>query len=168
MSRPCLIAYDVANPRRLVRLHRALKRYAVPIQYSVFHAELSRAALAEVSALIESIIDPRQDDVRIYLLPRDGWARSLGRRSTPSGVFYTALPLPFHSAGDIGGEAASRLDEADAGSARVAKPQDAAEEPPSGDMPGLSRQSKKGARVREARALEARVRTGRRAGLLLI
>lgn len=97
MRRPCLIAYDIANPRRLVRLHRGLKRFAFSIQYSVFHGEFSEPVLAEVVQLIERVIDPKQDDVRIYLLPREGWARALGRPGLPEGVFCTDLPLPFRS-----------------------------------------------------------------------
>ena len=31
-----LVAYDIASPRRLARVHRYLKRHAIPVQYSVF------------------------------------------------------------------------------------------------------------------------------------
>ena len=155
MPRPCLIAYDIANPKRLVRLHRALKRCAMPIQYSVFYAELSRAALVNVAGVIDSIIDPRKDDVRIYLLPRDGWMRSMGRPATPAGILYTALPLPFRSAEPSPAADAGRLpshehapDEARA--LRI-------------DSRGSDPRSK-----RRARAIEARMPTGPRKGLLLI
>ena len=97
MSNPCLIAYDIANPRRLVRLHRALKRFGIPIQYSVFHAHLSEAGICEVADIITSIIDPKADDVRLYRLPRDGWACNLGRSVLPLGITATALPLPFRA-----------------------------------------------------------------------
>jgi CRISPR-associated protein Cas2 len=156
MPRPCLIAYDIANPKRLVRLHRALKRRATPIQYSVFYAELSRAALVDVAALIESIIDPRKDDVRIYLLPRDGWMRSLGRPATPAGILYTALPLPFRSA-------AEPSPAADAGA--LPSHEHAPDEARAlrADPHGSGSRSK-----RRARAIEARMPTGSRKGLLLI
>ncbi|TXG83028.1 MAG: CRISPR-associated endonuclease Cas2 [Sphingomonadales bacterium] len=93
--RPYLISYDIASPKRLARLHRRLKRYALPIQYSVFLAELTPSGLETVAALIEQIIDQRQDDVRIYPLPREGWATIQGRRPLPAGIDYTGLPRRF-------------------------------------------------------------------------
>jgi CRISPR-associated protein Cas2 len=95
MSRPCLITYDITNPKRLARLHRGLKKFAMPIQYSVFHAELTASGLTEVVTLIECTIDPKTDDVRIYMLPRDGWAVALGRQNLPDGILLTSLPRAF-------------------------------------------------------------------------
>ena len=34
-----LIGYDIANPKRLCRIHRAMKTHATPIQYSIFLLE---------------------------------------------------------------------------------------------------------------------------------
>lgn len=109
MSRPWLITYDIASPKRLVRLHRALKRHGLPIQYSVFFAELTEARLAEVEAVIAAIIDPGADDVRLYALPRNGWACALGRKTLPGGIEWTGLPsrlrpLPLDPSDEEGDE----------------------------------------------------------------
>jgi len=80
-------------------MHRRLKRFGIPIQYSVFHASLTDAKLREIIAMINCVIDPKRDDVRIYPLPRDGWARSVGRAVLPPGLTCTALPTIFAQTG---------------------------------------------------------------------
>lgn len=100
-----LITYDITCPRRLRRLHKGLKRLAMPVQYSVFLAELSSAGFANVVELIEGIIDKRHDDVRIYPLSRAGWQRRLGKPVLPAGITLTALPGQF--AIEVAGESIS-------------------------------------------------------------
>ena len=92
MRAPFLLTYDIANPKRLARLHRALKKRAMPIQYSVFLGRFSRAGLQEVEDVIRAIIHPRQDDVRIYPLPAQSWRRCLGKPVLPAGIHLTLLP----------------------------------------------------------------------------
>ncbi|QJD30455.1 CRISPR-associated endonuclease Cas2 [Methylococcus geothermalis] len=82
-----LISYDIADPRRLTRLHRYLSGVGMPLQYSVFVVELSPRKLARVLKSIEDIIDPRRDDVRVYPFPRNGERIRMGRQSFPEGVF---------------------------------------------------------------------------------
>jgi CRISPR-associated protein Cas2 len=66
---PHILSYDIADPRRLVRVHRRLRDWGVPLQYSVFlvlvNAQQRGVLLGEVAALI----DPAADDVRLYPLP---------------------------------------------------------------------------------------------------
>ena len=100
MTTICLVTYDIANPRRLRRMHRALRKIAAPIQYSVFLGRFTRAELSSLRALIHDIIDPEEDDVRIYPLPADGWQRRIGKPNLPEGVLFTMLPREFrHLAG---------------------------------------------------------------------
>ncbi len=61
-----LIAYDIANPRRLQRLHRALQAEAIAIQRSVF---LIAGTVADIDRLLDrlaTLIDPDEDDLRAY------------------------------------------------------------------------------------------------------
>jgi CRISPR/Cas system-associated endoribonuclease Cas2 len=61
-----LIAYDIADPRRLRRLHRALRAEALAVQESLF---LVRGTVDEVEVLLdrlEGLMDPRADDLRAY------------------------------------------------------------------------------------------------------
>jgi CRISPR-associated protein Cas2 len=61
-----LIAYDIAHPRRLQRLHRALQAEAIAIQRSVF---LIAGSVADIERLLDrlaNLIDPAEDDLRAY------------------------------------------------------------------------------------------------------
>lgn len=80
-----LVAYDIACPRRLVRVHRLLKDWGLPAQYSVFLLIATPVAISALVAELAPRIHPRQDDVRIWRLdPRA--IRSLGRPTLPRGV----------------------------------------------------------------------------------
>lgn len=64
-----LIAYDIRDPRRLVRVHRYLRDYATPIQYSVFLYRATSARIPHLLRGLERHIEPLEDDVRAYPLP---------------------------------------------------------------------------------------------------
>jgi len=81
-----LICYDIADPKRLVRVHRYLKQLAIPLQYSVFITRATPALLDGYFSDIAHIIDPREDDVRAYPLPGDLHIDFLGRQMLPEGV----------------------------------------------------------------------------------
>jgi CRISPR-associated protein Cas2 len=83
-----LVCYDIAEPRRLARVGRAVREFAVPLQYSVYWARLDRGGLAEALAQIARRIDPRRDDVRLYPLPENVQITGLGRDVVPVGVDF--------------------------------------------------------------------------------
>lgn len=85
-KRVWLIAYDIADPKRLKRIHRYLKRDAMPVQYSLFVARASAARIGAVWAGLAGLIDEKRDDVRIYLVPSTPSVAVLGRRALPEGV----------------------------------------------------------------------------------
>lgn len=85
-----LIAYDIANPKRLIRLHRFLRKQATPVQYSVFCFEGSAAAMGSLMAEIETRINPKADDVRGYLLPEPLQLVTIGRGSMPADVLLNS------------------------------------------------------------------------------
>lgn len=85
-SRNWLIAYDIADPRRLRRVHRYLCRHAVPVQYSVFATRGSRMRVGLIRAELGEIVDADEDDVRIYPVPEPTVLSVLGRKALPEGL----------------------------------------------------------------------------------
>jgi CRISPR-associated protein Cas2 len=81
-----IIAYDIADPKRLARLYRYMKTKAVPIQYSVFIAMLRHSQLQTLIADIAAIIHSGQDDVRIYPLPKTLAIISIGQNLLPADI----------------------------------------------------------------------------------
>ena len=90
-SHPWLIAYDIANPRRLVRVHRYLKRHAIPAQYSLFILYGNERKLEHVLEAIDERIDRTEDDVRAYRVPQRCEVSMLGTQGLPHGIL---LPIP--------------------------------------------------------------------------
>lgn len=111
MSRPAiayLICYDIADPRRLVRVHKFLRTRAYAVQYSVFVGRLTRKALAMVMAGLAKRIDSSRDDVRIYPLPERPLIVGHGQSLLPEGVVVgTEVPLVTSASA----RASRRLDE---------------------------------------------------------
>lgn len=89
-TRAYLIAYDIADPRRLARVHRRLKHEAVPIQYSVFLTRATSARLDRILDVLTEEIDAGKDDVRIYLVPDRTEVIVFGRKPLPEGVLLLA------------------------------------------------------------------------------
>lgn len=85
-KRAWLIAYDIGSPPRLVRVHRKLRDYAVPVQYSVFATRCSAAKLGDIRALLARLIDKREDDVRFYPVPEPAQLFVYGRKALPEGL----------------------------------------------------------------------------------
>ncbi|MDX1606543.1 MAG: CRISPR-associated endonuclease Cas2 [Candidatus Competibacterales bacterium] len=81
-----LIAYDIADPHRLNRVARFLTKCAVRIQYSVFAAEFTRTQLDDTLEGLRALIDPREDDIRAYPLPRVGQVALMGRQLFPDDI----------------------------------------------------------------------------------
>ena len=81
-----LIAYDIADSKRLSRVHRTLKKQGLPVQYSVFIVVIKRKSLLRLLESIELIIHPAEDDIRCYRLPEHSDIRILGRQFFPEGV----------------------------------------------------------------------------------
>ncbi len=89
-TRTWLIAYDITCPRRLGRVHRYLKTVAVPVQYSVFAAEETPAGIQRIRLALANIINPKNDDVRIYPLPNKLELHHYGRHPLPEGLLLLA------------------------------------------------------------------------------
>lgn len=81
-----LLAYDIADPDRLVRVHRTVRRQGIPLQYSVFLVPVTSAGLDALLGDLKSIIDERWDDIRVYRLPSQLDVEHYGRQMLPEGV----------------------------------------------------------------------------------
>jgi CRISPR-associated protein Cas2 len=92
-QRNWLVAYDIADPRRLQRVHRYLKRHAIPVQYSVFVLHGNQILLQRVLSGIAELISTQADDVRAYHLPDRCEVTMLGRQSLPHGVMLGSAGL---------------------------------------------------------------------------
>lgn len=82
-----LIAYDVADSCRLQRVFKMLRRYALPLQESVFVFSGRREDLCVCLESVAAGILDREDDVRVYRLPNRGFFRYLGEPPLPIGIF---------------------------------------------------------------------------------
>jgi|LSQX01.2.fsa_nt_gb CRISPR-associated endonuclease Cas2 len=63
-----LIQYDIADPRRLRKVHRLLKTCAVAIQESVFAWQGTDSELLALQSQLVKIINKAADDIRGYRL----------------------------------------------------------------------------------------------------
>ncbi len=66
-----LVCYDITEPRRLARVYKLMKGRGLHIQYSVFHCSLTWPNLLELKDKLNSLIDEKEDDLRIYPLPAE-------------------------------------------------------------------------------------------------
>lgn len=83
-----VVCYDICDPRRLGRLHRFLKKYMLPLQYSVFLFIGEDRQLDQLLAKAETYIDPKLDDLRAYPLPARGLKVCLGKPTLPDGIQF--------------------------------------------------------------------------------
>jgi CRISPR-associated protein Cas2 len=68
-----LVSYDVCHPRRLRRVHKKMKGYGEPLQYSVFLCDLSEQEKILMIADVTDIIKADEDQVMIVNLgPPEG------------------------------------------------------------------------------------------------
>ena len=102
-----LIAYDIADPGRLGKVHRLLKQRAIPLQYSVFLAWLSKQQINQLVAEINLRINSREDDVRLYHLPQTTEITTLGKQWLPDGTQFLhcgnalQMELPLVNFGEL-------------------------------------------------------------------
>ena len=87
-----LVAYDIRDRNRWHKVHHMLIAQALPIQYSVFLFNGSRDAFERCMSALTSIIDPREDDLRFYELPKRGLKYRAGKPQLPTGINFSGTP----------------------------------------------------------------------------
>lgn len=60
-----IVAYDIANPQRLRRVHRKMKDYGAPVQYSVFLCDFSASEKILLIEALTPLLHQREDQVLI-------------------------------------------------------------------------------------------------------
>lgn len=81
-----LVTYDIADPKRLTRLFKFLKKQGVPLQYSVFLVEASAVKMSSLVLQMKAIVDGKADDVRAYRMPENLWQVTLGASILPEDI----------------------------------------------------------------------------------
>ncbi len=82
-----VVAYDIRNDRRRVRVCRELSAYGTRVEYSVFECWLSPSAVVKLRDVLAELTEPGEDEVRFYFL-----CRSCRRKTRQLGGELTANP----------------------------------------------------------------------------
>lgn len=86
-----IVAYDISDPKRLIKVNKLLKNYGLSLQYSVFLVPLNRALLEQLMSELSELIDQKDDDIRIYPLPKNAAMILLGKQQLPDGIYLNEL-----------------------------------------------------------------------------
>lgn len=81
-----LVCYDIADQRRLLRVHRRVLKHAIFIQYSVYYLQGDKKALRALLDDLQDVIDERYDDVRAYSVKPLSEALQIGNPWLPEGI----------------------------------------------------------------------------------
>lgn len=88
MRRLTLVAYDIADPARLRRVHKVVRDFGDPLQYSVFLCALSKKDAAVLETRLVKVMNQVRDQVMfVDLGPEPTKADPL-----PSGRFLGRKP----------------------------------------------------------------------------
>ena len=60
-----LVCYDVADEKRLQRMHKKMQGFGQPVQYSVFVCDLSPSARVRLQESLTKILNMKEDRVLI-------------------------------------------------------------------------------------------------------
>lgn len=63
-----IVAYDIAHPRRLVRVAKIIADYGARVQKSIFEVTVDEKRFLEMKTRIEDEIKPSEDGVKYFPL----------------------------------------------------------------------------------------------------
>jgi CRISPR-associated protein Cas2 len=66
--KPWLVAYDIANPKRLRKVQKRLAQEGFAIQYSVYAFDVTTAGLDRLFGDLQKLADEGHDDIRFFPL----------------------------------------------------------------------------------------------------
>lgn len=95
-----LIAYDIADSRRLQRARRLLCTQTLPLQNSVYLFRGSQDGAQQLLAQLAEQLNAREDDLRLYPLPPNARLLALSGSALPQGILlsgYEEENLANHS-----------------------------------------------------------------------
>lgn len=65
------ISYDIANPKRLVKVAKTLENFGIRIQYSFFECEMEKEKCNILRDELLKLMNLKEDSLRIYPLCED-------------------------------------------------------------------------------------------------
>lgn len=63
-----IVAYDIADEKRLARVAKVIKDYGIRVQKSIFELEISPLTFTEMKARVEKEMVPEEDGVKYFPL----------------------------------------------------------------------------------------------------
>jgi CRISPR-associated protein Cas2 len=72
-----LVAYDIADPKRLSRVAKVCKDYGIRVEYSVFECDLPPYMFEEMWRELNAIIDHDNDAIIAYIICRSCVERTI-------------------------------------------------------------------------------------------
>lgn len=81
-----LFCYDIADEKRLRRLHHFICNEGIPLQYSVFLLHSTTMDLMLLVEAIRELISEKDDDIRIYPISTRIEFLALGRQEPGQGM----------------------------------------------------------------------------------
>jgi len=81
-----IVAYDIADPQRLLKVAKIMEDYGVRVQKSIFEVTLKGPIFQEMKERIERVIVPDEDGVKYFPVCEKcaGPSRSVGQGSSPT------------------------------------------------------------------------------------
>lgn len=86
MSREYMVCYDITEPARLQKIHRYVANNAEFMQLSVYRLSADQTQFREFVSVLNTLICPKNDDVRIYPLSPTIKPEIWGRKHGIDGV----------------------------------------------------------------------------------
>ena len=83
-----LLCYDIKNPRRLRRVHRLVRDWGLPVQFSVFEIELMPPQLEKLLIELAELIEVSEDKVMLYRLSPNQERIGLGSDEVTNDLFF--------------------------------------------------------------------------------